>query len=833
MKIVLKYILNNIRDQKLRTVVMLLSILLSTTLLFVSMSVGDSYAEAQRKMLRGTAGSATLSVSLYPDADGDPAWIMPDTIPHSPSIRNSVGIVETLALYKEDGYYENFDLIAADLGELSRINKPRLLDGRELTGFTGNQIVLPVRFTSKFNVEQGDDFTLWINGKPYQFQVAAIAAYDTVFLRHTRGTNALIPIETLSAILGAGNGYSKYLIEPAEGVDTITVQNELQAALPSEGYNLRRVVNEAQIEADAKQKSMPFFLISFFSLTMSVFIIYSSYKAITLERLPVIGTFRSIGATKRTVTNIMLLESLVYGCLGALAGIPAGFGVLKLLLRGLGDSLTQGVDIPMIVLPVNILLSCLLSVAASVLSAWIPVKRAGRLPVKDVILGRAEEKNVSNFTLFLLGAVLFILSIILPRTAQLMGDNILLPAGGISLVGLLTATIIVIPMLTSGASRLLERLYGALLGNAGRLAARNMRGNKNISQNITLLFISISALIAISVVGSFVQLYIVDVFRGAKLDGFADADMSTEFVGEIKRLDGIDQVLPVYALNNVVRGDGILFSRVEGTEDIALYGEMFAMSYEDEMSRKGIESDFAAGRKVLLSADAMKSRGIKPGDTILLSAGGPEFQYTVSGSYKIRATSTEAIIPASYAVNDFGAESYGVVAYTAADPEAVMVQIRDLFGNKSNWSRTVEEFNNDALETVGAFLTPMQNLTWFILVLATVGIINNLLINFIQKRRANAMYKSVGMSNYQNILITLTEGFSSGLLGAVIGIVVSWLEIKTIFLVAGPRISIQPEFDAGTFILAGALGIVITLIGSIAPMIKSRRMKIIDDLKFD
>ncbi len=152
MKIVLKYILNNIKGRKLRTAVMLLSILLSTTLLFVSLSVGDSYAQAQQKMSRGMAGSATLSISLNPDADGGQVWAMPEALPESSSIRNAVGLVETLALYKEGGYYENFDVIAADLEALSQINKPRLLDGSELTDLTRNQIVLPERFTSKFGV---------------------------------------------------------------------------------------------------------------------------------------------------------------------------------------------------------------------------------------------------------------------------------------------------------------------------------------------------------------------------------------------------------------------------------------------------------------------------------------------------------------------------------------------------------------------------------------------------------------------------------------------------------------------------------------------------------
>ena len=62
---------------------------------------------------------------------------------------------------------------------------------------------------------------------------------------------------------------------------------------------------------------------------MSIFIIYSSYKVITLDRLPVIGTFRSTGATQKMVTGILLLESLLYGCVGGFAGIPLGILVLR------------------------------------------------------------------------------------------------------------------------------------------------------------------------------------------------------------------------------------------------------------------------------------------------------------------------------------------------------------------------------------------------------------------------------------------------------------------------------------------------------------------------
>jgi putative ABC transport system permease protein len=154
LKIILKYIVNNIRERKLRTIVMLLSIVLSSTLLFVSMAIGDSYESAQQKMAKGSAGTATISVSAKQDANGNTVWVSEKEIPQIASIKNKVGFVTTTALYNKDSYYENIDLIAADLNELNSINKPRLQNDATLTDFTGNKIVLPEKFTTKYGIKQ-------------------------------------------------------------------------------------------------------------------------------------------------------------------------------------------------------------------------------------------------------------------------------------------------------------------------------------------------------------------------------------------------------------------------------------------------------------------------------------------------------------------------------------------------------------------------------------------------------------------------------------------------------------------------------------------------------
>ncbi len=790
LKIILKYMVTNVKERKTRTAVMLLSILLSAALLFVSFSIGASYESAQRKMARGMAGSATLSVTR---SDGG---IKDGILPELSSIHASVGMVEGTALYSENGYYETIDLIAADLRNLSKINPPRLVNGGDISDFSGSQVILPDRFTSKYGIKKGDTITLQVGETPISFTVAEIAAYDTVFLRHTRGATALVPLSTLSGLLDQTEGYTEILVEPAKGVTTAELKNELAAMLPSEEYQVSEVINEAQIEADARQKSMPFFLISFFSLTMSVFIIYGSYKVITLDRLPVIGTFRSIGATQKAVTGILLLESMLYGVIGGLIGIPAGILVLKLILRGMGESISQGIEIPVVISPFSILLSFAAAVTVSLLSAWLPVRRASRLPIKDVVLGSVEERTVPRRFIVMGGVILFAVSMILPKLAS---GKMLYPAGGFSLLGLITATILMVPLLTNLICWGLEYLLGAVLGNEGRLAARNMRDNKNVGQNITLLFISISAVIAITVVGNFVTTYVGDVFRDAELQGFADGYMEPQFVERVKNMEGIEKVLPLHVYKDQMQADGRTLSRLEATDDLDCYSSMMGLQYTEKGMKEQAVSAFAGQRTILLSESCMERMGFLAGDTISLTGDTGENEYRIAGSFKSRATDVEAVIPSSYAVVDFGASAYDFLAYTAADPEAIMIQIRSLFGETANWSRTVEEFNEDALSTVSAFLQPMHSLTYFILLMAAVGVINNLLINYMQKRRSTAMYKSVGLSNRQNVKMTLIEGFVSGLIGAVIAIFVSYMEIKTIFLVAGPKIAMAPKLDAGTF----------------------------------
>ena len=101
MKIIMKYILTNVKERRTRTAVMLLSVILSSALLFVSCSISASYESAQRKMARGISGSAAAVVRPAGESGSIDGALIPDL----PSVGAKAGILKGSSVYYESGYY--------------------------------------------------------------------------------------------------------------------------------------------------------------------------------------------------------------------------------------------------------------------------------------------------------------------------------------------------------------------------------------------------------------------------------------------------------------------------------------------------------------------------------------------------------------------------------------------------------------------------------------------------------------------------------------------------------------------------------------------------------
>ncbi|MGL5352364.1 MAG: ABC transporter permease, partial [Clostridium sp.] len=75
-------------------------------------------------------------------------------------------------------------------------------------------------------------------------------------------------------------------------------------------YEASELFNEAAVKSQMNSITMILYIMLLIVVVMSSIIIYGSFKLTITERLSIIGTFLSQGATKRTIEKILYLESI-------------------------------------------------------------------------------------------------------------------------------------------------------------------------------------------------------------------------------------------------------------------------------------------------------------------------------------------------------------------------------------------------------------------------------------------------------------------------------------------------------------------------------------------
>ena len=85
--------------------------------------------------------------------------------------------------------------------------------------------------------------------------------------------------------------------------------------------------HEGMLNAIKEGRTICFALLTIVIL-LSAVIISSSFKLIIVERMPVIGTFFSQGATKKNIIFVLLTESSLFGILGGVLAFLIGVGAI-------------------------------------------------------------------------------------------------------------------------------------------------------------------------------------------------------------------------------------------------------------------------------------------------------------------------------------------------------------------------------------------------------------------------------------------------------------------------------------------------------------------------
>jgi len=138
-------------------------------------------------------------------------------------------------------------------------------------------------------------------------------------------------------------------------------------------------------------------ILSIVIVGISVVVVSNSFRISATERLRQFGILKSVGATRRQIRQAVIYESILL----ALFGIPIGLGV-GLLMQVIGIQIVNHFmpRIPVAVgttstlrftLSLEILLAAVLvSFVMAILAAWLPARKAAKVPAIDAIRGAGE-----------------------------------------------------------------------------------------------------------------------------------------------------------------------------------------------------------------------------------------------------------------------------------------------------------------------------------------------------------------------------------------------------------------------------------------------------------
>lgn len=828
MGILFRFILKNIREKKLRSILIIVAVMISSALFFGTSGMSTTIQRMFANRLSQYFGTAELMVFAK---QGMPPFFSP-RLPREFDHRvdYAIGVIQADGQLKTDEEIVELTMYGFELDELQAMNPVSFIELRSKQAFSGKTAIIGLHTAEKYHLTVGDSLRVDIQGGVHRFRIVGIAESKGFFTDDGQSNVIIVPRHIIASIFGVRGRVSMIYIKAKDPNDTIQLFEDLKTEMKRRF--VRETVSREDIRNWSQDIAVPFQVMLILTLAMSIFIIFTCFQVITMERLPVIGTFRSIGATRRTTDLVLLAESILYGVVGGLIGCLLGVGVAYFMTRLSTFGWLSQVRIELQFGTDLWLKSFFLAVILSCGSSLIPIIRVSKLPVKDVILNTIKHARGRPVLRIILGAVFLITGLtvpyFIPAAAALIVDSA-------CIILILIATVLLVPLVTANLARVLQWLYRLIFGNVGILAAKNLKDNKNLLHNISLLAIGISSLYMINTISSSVLLSLANLYRDARYDAQVwvwPMDRSLEM--KIRTVPGVTETYGIYGAYGVripEFDDEIDIMHGVNKEKFGSYWDIKTTGNRDELF-----AQLDTGRFIILSYTLQKRLDVDVGDRMLLDFDHREQEYEIVGFFNtLMWNGNYALIGERFLKLDTGRRYFSdLYVKTTDSPDKVIEAIRKKFARRRPWVMTMKEMEKSDRESNEDMFLILKGFSMMTLLIGVIGILNNYLLSFIERKRSLALLRSVGMSKAQGLTMLFLEALSGGIVGGASGLGTGLLIMLIVpALFEAMRLPTIVFYSSSIGLLLMVAGIGISLVASIFPALKSSKLNIIEAIRYE
>jgi len=828
MLIIIKYILRNINEKKFRTFLIVLSIALASGLFFASKSLSITMAKMYGELIKTHIG--TSDIVIYKNNKSPPGLISDYKLRQfKDRLVYAVGILYGNGVYEKTRNNSiKLGIRAFDYDDMMVFNPPVFSETDNLLPFSGRKIIVSKVFAKNNNLKCKDSINIEINNNKYRFKIVAIAEAKGLFKEDGESAQVIIPHDKLGELYGVRNKSSNIFIKINAGENLQQIIKDISGIYNR--YTVQESLSKDELIAYLNQVTIPFLLMTIMIFFISSFIIYSSFKVITFERLPVIGTFRSIGATKARTDMILTVESVIYGIIGGIVGIFLGFIILWIMTYIMSyDSWTgTRLEVAIDFSSGDLIASLIIAVILTIVSSLVPIIKVSKLPIKDIVLNTVDQSKKTASSKPIIGFIFICISLIIP---QIDFKQISLLINVVCIVLMSFGVVMLTPMIVSLTIPSLSLLMRSIFGNIGEIAVKNLKDNKSVLNNIILLSIGLSGIIMINTVSYSVGKEVLNFYQNAKFDIYMWIDQSNRTTETILRsVPGVKDSTGVYAVRNLEIVN--LKNRIEEIEGI----NEKVRSYWNLSITKSSMKELYEGRNIIISNILKKKLKVNKYDELVLKTPSGEKSYRIIDFIStVRSNGQYGVISDKYFKIDMRNKFYeNVLIRTNINPDEVLKSINKKFARRNIWGMTIENMKENNRKSNDQMFSILKGFSLLTMLIGIFGIMNNFIISFMERKRHLAIMRSVGMSKDQIIRMVTIESIAGGFTGGTVGMIAGFFFILIIISVMNAiNLSIPMHYSPMQFVASLISGIIISLIASISPLIKSSKLQIIEAIKYE
>jgi putative ABC transport system permease protein len=622
----------------------------------------------------------------------------------------------------------------------------------------------------------GDKVKVVAQAGSREFTLVGIAGYGDV--RSPGGaTFALFDLATAQEFLAKPGFVDAILISGDGSVSDEELAKAINAVIPS-SYKTETLTG-AEITKETQDQigsALSFFSIllstfSYIALGVGSFVIYNVFSISAAQRQRENALLRAIGASKKQVTRALMIESVVVGLFGSTIGLFAGIGLSKALSALLKAA---SIDLPSgdLVVPSSAIVNTIVvGLIVTVASAWLPARRAGRVPPLAAMRETAIEvvaltrrRTIFGLVLIALGAA----SIIAVTNGV---SNTWL---GLGILFVFSGTITLGPVIARPVALLLGKPAEKFRGVTGTMARQNSARNpKRTSRTASPVLIGVALVTAVAALaasissqidGVFTQQFKGDYAINTNARGFGG--LSPSLADDINTLPEVERATGIGLLTVKIDGKGqylttINPATVEGVFDIGL--------------TSGTYADLTP-ETIFVSQQYAENNDAKLGDTIAVTladaqvkslsiAGIYEFD-ELAGKYTVSRDLTKDTTVITFDLGVYIKIKDGVSQESARTALQAAV---DKYGQGTLLSK--REYIDSQSGQINQLLGLIYGLLFLSVIIAVVGIIITLLLSVFERQREIGLLRAVGMTKSQVRTTVRWESVITSLLGAVVGIV--------------------------------------------------------------